>query len=113
MLVKSELCLPGIDRMEWFHIPSRLCVTASLIAGRCDSGRDSISAAGGSLRRATSFIALYLIGAEACSKTQLRGNESGSAAGAGIVGANSGVIVGAVTSGARHAERSKPWKPAH
>jgi hypothetical protein len=52
----------------------------------------------GSERRLTSPSARYLIGAEACSTSQLTGNESCSGAVAGIVGDSSAAVPGAVTS---------------
>ena len=56
----------------------------------------------GSVIRATSAIALYFIGAAACSSSQLRGNESGSATGVEIEGIDSAAALGAVTIGARY-----------
>jgi len=46
------------------------------------------------------------MGADACSSSQLNGKETGSGADAVIVGAGSKAVLGAVTGGARHAERS-------
>src|SRR5450756_356580 len=87
-------------------MPSRDCVTASLMAGRCEYGSQSKSGEAGSAARAASVIARYLIGADACSSSQLNGKEMGSGTGAVNVGAGSAVILDAVTGGARHAERS-------
>src|SRR5712691_11911525 len=82
------------------------------MAGRCEYGSQSNSGDVGSAARATSVIDRYLIGVDACSSSQLNGKESGSGAGVGIVGAGSATVLGAVTSGARHAERSNTSKPA-
>ena len=88
--------------MEWFHVPSRCCVAASLIAGRCEYGSQSRVLGDGSVMRATSAIDRYLMGADPCSSSQLRGKVSGSGAGVVIpVGIKSGATLGAVKIGAR------------
>src|SRR6267378_8173792 len=99
--------------MELFHIPSRVWVTASFIAGRCEYGSQSTSRGPGSLRRATSVIARYRIGADACSSSQLTGNESGSGEGVVIVGDNSAAVPGAVTNGARYVGAGLRRRRAH
>jgi hypothetical protein len=103
--LRSAPCLPGIDNTERFHMPSRFWVTASLMAGRCEYGSQSIPETGASAGRATSTSARYLIGAAACSSSQLNGKVSCSGAGVGIVVASSAVLLGTVKSGTR---RRKP-----
>src|SRR3954471_9955365 len=84
--------------MELFQVPSRDWVTASLIAGRWEYGSQSTSRDPGSASRVISPSARYLIGAEACSTSQLTGKESCSGAVVGSVGSSSAAVPGAVTS---------------
>src|SRR5687768_12911420 len=99
---KSVLFREGMVRIELFQVPSRCWVAANLIAGRWEYGSQSRLFGDGSAIRATSAIALYFIGAAACSSSQLRGNESGSATGVVIEEIDSAAALGAVTIGARY-----------
>src|SRR5437762_8478384 len=96
-------------------MPSLVCVTASLSAGRREYGSQETSGEEGAARPAISVIARYLIGAEACSRSQLNGKVSGSATGVDVGRASSVLVLGAVTSGYGRGRRLAFFvgRPAH
>jgi hypothetical protein len=69
------------------------------MAGRCEYGSHATSGDDRSAVRAISVIARYLIGADACSRSQLNGKVSDSVLGVDIGRANSVLVLGTVTSG--------------
>src|ERR1043166_8508478 len=87
----------GSVNMEWFQVPSGCCVTANVSAGRCVNGRDATWSLTLPDSLATSVIARYLMGADACSISQMSGNRIGGDGGA-VTGV-SGVAVAVVLDG--------------